>query len=108
DVVPFPEVYPMGVVPAGGWPNPNPEVQGLLRRFNADYMSILQDLEKAWAEGNEAALSSSIGTMFSLKGTADRLLMTPLPGGGSYGPEFRVTTHNSVTDYAVAVLLSDL
>lgn len=109
DVVPFPAVYSMGVVPAGGWPNPNPEVQGLLRIFNADYISILQDLEKAWAEGDEDALTSSIGTMFALKSTADELLMTPLPGGdGSYGPEFRVTTRNSVTDYAVAVLLSEL
>ena len=89
----FPEVYPMGVVPAGGWSNPDPEVQGLLRTFNVDYTAILQDLEKAWAEGNGDALTSSIGTMFSLKSTADELLKTPLPGGdGSYGPEFRVTT----------------
>jgi hypothetical protein len=110
DVVPFPEVYPMGVVPAGGWPNPNPEVQGLLRVFNADYMSILENLEKAWAEGNEDALTSSIGTMFSLKSTADELLMTPLPGGGgSYGPEFRVTTTADAEAVdAEAVLLSEL
>ncbi|MGH3813205.1 MAG: ferritin-like domain-containing protein [Pseudonocardiaceae bacterium] len=93
DVVPFPDVYPMGVVPAGGWPNPDPEVQDLLRTFNENYTSILQDLERAWAEGNEDALTSSIGTMFLLQGTADELLTIPLPSGdGSYGPEFRVTT----------------
>jgi len=93
DVVPFPEVYPMGVVPAGGWPNPDPPVQGLLQTFNSNYTAILQDLEMAWAEGDEAALTRSIGTMFSLQGTADELLNIPLPGGdGSYGPEFRVTT----------------
>jgi hypothetical protein len=93
DVVPFPEVYPMGVVPAGGWPNPDPAVQGLLQTFNADYTSILRDLEKAWAEGDVEALTSSIRTMFSLQGTANELLTIPLPSGdGSYGPEFRVTT----------------
>lgn len=102
DVVPFPEVYPMGVVPAGGWPNPDPTVQGLLQESNAAYTSILQDLETAWAEGDQEALRRSIGTMFSLKNrtsdpagdtAVDRLLKTPLPGGdGSYGPEFRVTT----------------
>lgn len=100
DVVPFPEVYPMGVVPAGGWPNPNSEVQCLLREFNTEYKSILQDLEKAWAEGDETALTDSIRTMFTLKNrtqdpamdkAVDKLLKTPLPGGdGSYGPEFQV------------------
>lgn len=109
DVVPFPEVYPMGRVPAGGWPNPSPAVRSLLQKFNADYTSILQNLEKAWGEGDPNALNNSIGTMFSLKSTADRLLMSPLPGGnGSYGPEFRVTTHHSVNDYAGAVLLTEL
>lgn len=101
DVVPFPEVYPMGVVPDGGWPNPAPAVQRLLQKFNADYTAILQDLEKAWAEGNQDALSASVGKMRSLKNrtsdptkdtAVDELLKTPLPGGdGSYGPEFRVT-----------------
>jgi hypothetical protein len=92
DVVPFPEVYPMGVVPAGGWPNPAPEVQGLLKTFNEAYTAILQDLERAWAEGNEGALYSAIGKMFTLKSAADTLFKIPLPGGaGSYGPEFRVT-----------------
>jgi ferritin-like protein len=91
DVVPFPDVYPMGVVPAGGWPHPDSEVQGLLQTFNADYTTLLQNLEKAWAAGDKSALSSAIGKMFSLKNTVDELMKTPLPSGdGSYGPEFRV------------------
>jgi hypothetical protein len=91
DVVPFPDVYPMGVVPAGGWPNLDSEVQGLLRTFNVDYTALLQDLERAWAEGDKSALSSAISKMFSLRNTVDELMKTPLPGGeGSYGPEFRV------------------
>lgn len=92
DVVPFPEVYSMGRVPAGGWPNPDSGVQNSLRTFNADYTIILQDLERAWTEGDKSALSSAIGTMFSLRDTATTLMGIPLPGGsGSYGPEFRVT-----------------
>ncbi|MGH3801955.1 MAG: hypothetical protein ACRDTD_17835, partial [Pseudonocardiaceae bacterium] len=85
-------VYPMGVVPAGGWPNPNPEVQGLLQTFNTNYTAILRDLERAWTEGDQSALTDSIRTMFTLQGTAEELLEKPLPGGGSYGPEFQVTT----------------
>ncbi|MGH3871881.1 MAG: ferritin-like domain-containing protein [Pseudonocardiaceae bacterium] len=93
DVIAFPEVYPMGVVPAGGWPDPDPTVRGLLERFNTDYTSILQDLETAWVQGDAATLRRSVGTMFALRGTAVELMGTPLPGGaGSYGPEFRVTT----------------
>lgn len=93
DVVPFPEVYPMGVVPAGGWPNPDATVQGLLQTFNTNYTSVLQDLERAWVEVNADALTSSIGTMFSLRSTAVELMDIPLPGGyGSYGPEFLVMT----------------
>ena len=93
DVVPFPEVYPMGVVPAGGWPNPDATVQGLLQTFNTNYTSMLRDLEQAWADGDTAALGRSIRTMFELSGTAVELMDIPLPGGdGSYGPEFLITT----------------
>jgi hypothetical protein len=92
DVVSFPDVYPLGVVPAGGWPDPAPEVQGFLQKFNAHYTAILRDLEEAWAEGSDRALRDSVKKMFLLKSTAEQLLKTPLPGGGgSYGPEFRVT-----------------
>lgn len=82
----------MGVVPAGGWPNPADDVRILLDKFNEAYTAILQDLEKAWAEGNGGALGSAIGKMFTLKSAADGLFKIPLPGGdGSYGSEFRVT-----------------
>ncbi|MGH3694967.1 MAG: ferritin-like domain-containing protein [Pseudonocardiaceae bacterium] len=90
DVVPFPDVYPMGVVPAGGWPDPAEHVRDLLRTFNEAYTDILQDLEKAWAEGSNAVLGGSIGKMFALQSAAQELFETPLPGGeGSYGPDFR-------------------
>jgi Ferritin-like len=102
DVVPFPLVYPMGRVPDGGWPNPASEVKKLLQQFNTDYLAILQDLEKAWTDGDQGALRESVTKMRSLKNltsdpandtAVDKLLKTPLPGGdGSYGPEFRVTT----------------
>jgi Ferritin-like len=93
DVLAFPDVYHMGVVPPGGWPNPDPTVQGLLQKFNTDYTALLQGLDKAWAEGDLSALHSAIGTMFSLTSTAGELMKAPLPGSGDvvYGPEFRVT-----------------
>jgi hypothetical protein len=91
DVVSFPDVYPMGVVPAGGWQNPDSKVQGLLQTFNADYTTLLQNLETAWAQGDKSALISAISKMFSLENTVGELMKTPLPDGtGSYGPEFRV------------------
>jgi hypothetical protein len=91
DVVPFPDVYPMGVVPPGGWPNPDSNVQGLLQTFNINYATLLQDLETAWTKGDKSALASGIGKMFSLKNTVGELMKTPLPNGnGCYGPEFRV------------------
>jgi hypothetical protein len=92
DVVAFPEVYHMGVVPPGGWPNPDPTVQGLLQTFNTDYTALLQDLDKAWAEADPSVLGLAIRTMSSLTSTASKLMKAPLPGGdGVYGPEFRVT-----------------
>lgn len=91
EAVPFPDVYPMGVVPAGGWPDPAESVRCLLRTFNEAYTDILQDLQKAWAEGSNAVLGGSIGKMFALRGAAQELFDIPLPGGeGTYGPEFRV------------------
>jgi hypothetical protein len=92
DVVEFPDVYHMGVVPAGGWPNPDSKVQGLLQTFNTDYTDLLKDLDKAWTGGGPSALGLAIRKMKSLEPTAGELMSTPLPDGdGSYGPEFRVT-----------------
>ncbi|MBV9312677.1 MAG: ferritin-like protein [Pseudonocardia sp.] len=92
DVFPFPEVYPMGTVPHGGWPNPPDTVRVLLEKFNAAYTDILQDLQRAWEDGDIAVLNNAVGKMENLKdaGVTD-LLKIPLPGGdGNYGPEFLV------------------
>ena len=92
DVVAFPDVYHMGVVPAGGWPNPDSTVQGLLQKFNTDYTALLRDLDDAWKKGDTSALDKGIDKMSSLKSTVSELMNAPLPGGvGVYGPEFRVT-----------------
>lgn len=93
DAVPFPGVYPMGVVPPGGWPNPDAKVQSLLQTFNTTYTTLLQDLENAWEKGDKSALASAISRMFSLRTPADELMKIALPdGNGSYGPEFRVVS----------------
>ena len=91
-VVPFPEVYPMGEVPQGGWPNPASDVRGWLHDFNVAYTAILRGLDNAWAKGNQQALRDAVDEMPSLTLKAVPLLGHPLPGGGgNYGPEFRVT-----------------
>lgn len=91
DVVPFPPTFPMATVPAGGWPDPPPEVAQLLGQFSQTLGSVLSDLEQAWGAGGSDSLNAAIGTMFSLRGPAVELMQIELPGGdGRYGPDFRL------------------
>ncbi|MBX7223052.1 MAG: ferritin-like protein [Blastocatellia bacterium] len=91
DPLPFPEVYPMGQVPAGGWPEPSPAVETLLTQFNQTFASLINHLQEAWATGSEAALNTGIGEMFKLKEPALSLMQMRLPdGSGTYGPDFRL------------------
>lgn len=90
DPVEFPEVFPMAVVPLGGWRNPTAEVSVLLRQCNDIYTSLLDHLQAAWETGDTAALhEGALDDMFSLEQPAVALMKIPLPGGmGNYGPEF--------------------
>jgi hypothetical protein len=94
--VPFPDVWPMGRVPAGGWPTGNmpASVHKLLDDFNKAYKKILLDLQSAWT-GDQAMLNEAIGAMQSLGGPAVELMKMPVGGhhldcGENYGPDFRV------------------
>jgi hypothetical protein len=99
DEIPMPQTLPMGTVPAGGWvaggTPVSDAVQADLTSFNRHYSEMLRFLEKAWrAEPPGTAtqmLNRAVGEMFSLQGTAQTLMATPLPDGSgkNYGPEFR-------------------
>ncbi|MEG5031584.1 ferritin-like protein [Microcoleus sp. AT3-D2] len=86
----FPDTYPMGEVPSGGWPNPSPEVLGHLKDFNTIFKSVLHHLQSAWVKGDVNEFNTGIGKMFYLKGIVTKLLQTPLPDGSgkTYGPDF--------------------
>ncbi|WP_405009416.1 ferritin-like protein [Kitasatospora sp. NBC_01539] len=94
DVLPFPEARPMGTVPAGGWPDPSPEVRRLLGRFDATFSRALRALQSAWTRGSARALSAAVEEMRALEGPAVRLMEIPLPDGSglTYGPQFRPIT----------------
>jgi len=86
--IPFPAAFPMGKVPAGGWPNRDPDGQGTLQTFNDLYKSVLVDLEKAWSTEGKPALNRAIGTMMELEAPAKTLMAVPQPSGGfNYGPD---------------------
>jgi hypothetical protein len=90
DPIPFPDVYPMAPIPAGGYENPpEPVVEGL-RAFNDQFATVLAKLESAWANGSMSDLGISVGAMFRLRALARNLMQIPLPDkSGVYGPDFR-------------------
>ncbi|MEU3616750.1 ferritin-like protein [Streptomyces sp. NPDC006872] len=90
--VPFPETHPMGRLKTERWPDPSANVQKLLNAFNEKYTEMLDHLEQAWHNGDDAALGRSVGAMFGLKSRAHALMKEPLPGDDShrYGPEFLI------------------
>ncbi|MFI9274442.1 ferritin-like protein [Kitasatospora sp. NPDC052896] len=91
--VPFPEVSPMGSVPAGGWTAPRPEAERLLRRFDATFTEMLRRLEAAWTAGDPGTLRAAVHAMRAMEGPALSLMEIPLPDGhGVYGPQFRPVT----------------
>lgn len=92
--------FPMGGVPAGGWPREDPTTPAvieLLDEFNRAYSGVLSLLEQAWkqvdAEQAAIRLDDAVTKMFELRSPARELMQTPLPhhGGKNYGPEFRYT-----------------
>jgi len=83
--VPFPEVFPMSPVPAGGYPESHD--------FDLLFSAMLGSLQNAWANGDQSKLSAGVNTMFSLGDAARSLMQKPLPGGnGNFGPSFRLVT----------------
>lgn len=89
--VPFPEVRPMAPVPVGGWPNPPAHVRGLLFRFDANYSTVLDRLDDAWAGGGHRTLNAAVHAMHGMERPAVELMETPIAyaPGYTYGPQFR-------------------
>lgn len=94
DPIPFPEVWPVVPVPKQGYQHDDvtdPTVWALIAQFDRAFSTMLDQLQTAWANGNDGALDDAIGTMSSLRSPAVQLMQTPLPGGlGNYGPCFRL------------------
>lgn len=94
--IPFPAIWPMAVVPPGGYKKedvPDPAVWQLIEQFDRSFTIMLTQLQAAWWEGSPAKLGQAVGTMFGLSGPAISLMQKPLPqpdGGGNYGPCFRL------------------
>jgi hypothetical protein len=91
--IPFPDVYPMMEVPAGGYHNPAPPVTRKLDAFNAGFTGVVKNLDTAWANGQEHALDNAITGMFELAGLAEPLYHLAVPGTSqTYGPTFELGT----------------
>jgi rubrerythrin len=89
----FPEVWPMAVVPEGGYrqQDVSEDVWALLAGFDRTYSQLVKLLESAWGGGGQAAMWKAIEVMFDLEKTAIPLMQIPRPdGAGNYGPAFRM------------------
>lgn len=85
NTIPFPTVFPMAPVPAGGYDESHD--------FDALFCAMLANLQDAWANGAPAKLNAAITEMFSLGNGARLLMQKPLPSGnGTFGPSFRFVT----------------
>jgi hypothetical protein len=89
DPIPFPAAAPMGIVPAGGWPDPPGNVAALLAEFNGAFTDALDKLQAAWMSDNPNTLQDAVNVMFNLQQPAqDLMTISGAPGGGNFGPEF--------------------
>lgn len=90
DDVEFPEVFPMAVVPPGGYQSGDvpADVRQALETFDHNYTDMLNRLQAAWQGGS---LGGAVAAMFSLEEPAIELMTKEiLNGRGNYGPCFRL------------------
>ena len=93
DPVPFPAAWPMAAVPQGGYQQAavTSEVWTLLDQFDTSYTELLGQLQLAWQNGSDDALSEAVDTMYQLRGPAVALMKIPIPTSAqTYGPCFRL------------------
>ena len=95
DPIPFPDVYPMAPIPAGGYQDPPDDVVAALQAFNDQFAAVLTYLDSAWANGSMSDLAASVNAMYRLRTPARALMQIPLPdGSGTYGPYFRLPSES--------------
>jgi Ferritin-like len=88
--IPFPDVYPMAMVPKGGYP------LDVTRPFNQQFTAVLDRLQLAWQTGGTAGeqkLGEAYKAMHRLREPAIALMrqeIQPNSGRGNYGPDFRL------------------
>jgi hypothetical protein len=90
---PLPEVFPMAVIPKGGYleSEVSPETWQLLEGFDRGYTNMLGLLQKTWDNGDPGSLDAAIETMTDLRTPAVAVMGIPRSSGaGNYGPCFRV------------------
>lgn len=86
--VKVPTCYPMTPVPLGGYGAGAPSQVAECDRI---FTKMLQQLDRAWANGDPAALKDAITSMTKLKSAILDLFGKQIsrPEGGIYGPQFR-------------------
>jgi hypothetical protein len=101
--IPFPIVYPMAKVPAGGYQKDQvpPNVWDEIVKFDQIFSQMMKQLQTTWTpdpitgkvDPTASELNNSIGTMRNLIKPAQNLISTRIvPDGsrGNYGPCFRI------------------
>lgn len=89
----FPEVWPMAVVPNGGYLQDDipADVWMMINDFDQTFTQLLDRLQVVWERGDQAALIHAIETMFGLSKQAQSLMKVEIGKGlGNYGPCFRL------------------
>jgi hypothetical protein len=96
--IPFPDVFPMAKVPLGGYQEDQvraevrAEVSKALKDFDEIFTQMMNHLQEAWTK-DPSALGNAVGTMFSLREPAQKLMSIPILADGSsgnFGPCFRL------------------
>lgn len=91
----FPDVWPMGKVPKGGYREEDVtrDEWHLIDGFDDTFTTLLDQLQSAWTErGGQAFFIRAIATMFELERYAKPLMQIPIPKDRerrTYGPCFR-------------------
>lgn len=87
-----PAVWPMAVVPKGGYTQHDvpADVWTMINGFDQTFTLLLDRLQVVWEHGDQSALVHAIGTMFGLTQQAQALMSVEIGNGlGNYGPCFR-------------------
>jgi len=89
----FPAVWPMAVVPKGGYLRPDvpADVWKLIEGCDRTFTEMLVRLQSVWENGGQGSLVRAIESMFALSQASRPLMQREIGNGpGTYGPCFRL------------------